>query len=279
MSYHKIVNLGQILQGDLNSKLIKGVRSLDFENLECNCNSKSKTDGKCVYGGKCRHSIVVYKATCKICDKFYVGNTQQKLKLRMNQHYMDVRNLVNKQLTSDSYARHFASHFIKEDNITAQKIRNINKLEILWQGNPISCVKSFGKPSCSLCMKERISILTETRERPTRLINSCNEIYGACRHKTRFHRYKNYTTSTDDGVTPERDHVSISESSTYENSITTGTCSTVLSNNTYQTSTVLEIDTDLNLINSTVQTEEPTGNISPISNYDGSYVHTNLASV
>ena len=128
-------------------------------------------------------------------------------------------------------------------------------------------------------MKERISILTETRERPTRLIKSCNKIYGACRHKTRFHRYKNYTTSTDDGVTPERDHVSISESSTYENSITTGTCSTVLSNNTYQTSTVLEIDTDLNLINSTVQTEEPTGNISPISNYDGSYVHTNVASV
>ena len=73
--------------------------------------------------------------------------------------------------------------------------------------------------------------------------------------------------------------VSISESSTYENSITTGTCSTVLSNNIYQTSTVLEIDTDLNLINSTVQTEEPTGSISPISNYDGSYVHTNVASV
>jgi len=42
---------------------------------------------------------------------------------------------------------------------------------------------------------------------------------------------------------------------------------------------VLEIDTDLNLINSTVQAEEPTGNISPISNYDGSYVHTNVASV
>ena len=33
---------------------------------------------------------------------------------------------------------------------------------------------------------------------------------------------------------------------------------TVLSNNTYQTSTVLEIDTDLNLINSTVQTQQKT---------------------
>jgi hypothetical protein len=30
------------------------------------------------------------------------------------------------------------------------------------------------------------------------LINSCSEIYGACRHKARFHRYNSSTISTDE---------------------------------------------------------------------------------
>ena len=76
MSYYKFSNLGQILQGDLNFKLIKGVTSLDFESIKCNCNLKTRTNGKCVYVGKCRHSVVVYKASCKTCDKCYIGNTQ-----------------------------------------------------------------------------------------------------------------------------------------------------------------------------------------------------------
>ena len=41
------------------------------------------------------------------------------------------------------------------------------------------------------------------------LINSCYEIFGACRHKTRFHRFLKEkqsvkSTSTDEGVKPER---------------------------------------------------------------------------
>jgi hypothetical protein len=42
-----------------------------------------------------------------------------------------------------------------------------------------------------------------------KIINNCNEIYGACRHKTRFHRFlKEHTnvknTSTDEGNKPEK---------------------------------------------------------------------------
>ena len=183
--------------------------------------------------------------------KFYIGNTQQKLKIGMNQYFTDVRNLVNKDQTSDSYAKHFATHFSKGDNITAQKVREINKLEILWQGNPISCIKSFGKPSCSRCMKEILSILTENRERPNRLINSCNEIYRVCMHKTRFHRYKQYyTTSADDGYNLEKGHDGTSEKSTYKISMTTRTCGSVSSQKI--TNPTLVINTDINLINSTV---------------------------
>jgi hypothetical protein len=42
-----------------------------------------------------------------------------------------------------------------------------------------------------------------------KIINNCNEIYGACRHKMRFHRFlKEHTnmknSSTDEGNKPEK---------------------------------------------------------------------------
>ena len=79
-------------------------------------------------------------------------------------------------------------------------------MDILWKGNPISCSKSFGKLNCLLCMKERLLILkTPGDNAEKRLINSNNELYGACRHKSKFHRYTNTTNSnTDDGTNPEK---------------------------------------------------------------------------
>ena len=77
--------------------------------------------------------------------------------------------------------------------------------EIIWQGNPITCMKSFGKLSCLLCMRERMEILTRAKKNPDKQINSCGEIYGACRHNPKFHRYTmNNQASTDDGFIPER---------------------------------------------------------------------------
>jgi hypothetical protein len=57
-------------------------------------------------------------------------------------------------------------------------------------------------------MQERIEILRTICQEEWKIINHCNEIYGACQHKTRFHRFlKEHTnvknTSTDDGVKPE----------------------------------------------------------------------------
>ena len=146
------------------------------------------------------------KATCKDCGDFYIGNTQQHLKKRMNQHFIEVRSLVNRDLTSDSFAKHFASHFQKNEKIATKDVRAKVTMGILWKGNPISCSKSFGKLNCSLCMKERLLILKALGDKKEkRLINSNNELYGACRHKSKFHRYTNTTNSnTDDGINPER---------------------------------------------------------------------------
>ena len=135
----------------------------------------------------------------------YIGNTQQNLKERMNQHAQDVRVLVNTGKTSDSFARHFAKHFGPAEKATVAKARELVKVEVEWQGNPISIMRSFGKLNCGLCMKERIKILHLSRNDPGKLINSNSEIYGACRHKTKFHRYyTNLQTSTDEAVIAEK---------------------------------------------------------------------------
>ena len=84
--------------------------------------------------------------------------------------------------------------------MTIGEARTVVKMSIEWQGNPISCNKSFGTLNCSLCMHERLIILKNSRNDPSKIINTSTEFYGACRHKPRFHRYPdNCTTlSTDD---------------------------------------------------------------------------------
>jgi hypothetical protein len=209
MSCHKFSNLREIFQGDLGGKIMEGAQSKDFIDRQCNCVASSKVNGQCLYGEKCRRAVVVYKATCKVCEKQHYGNTQQYLKLRINQHVGETVKLVNKGEKSDSFANHFAGHFSGSDaDATRPIVREMLKVEIVWKGNPIGCMKTFGSNSCNLCMKERLAILNMTRKNPKKLINSRNEICGACRHKTRFHRFhrqpKNNHPSTDDGSTPER---------------------------------------------------------------------------
>ena len=125
----------------------------------------------------------------------YFGNTQQKLKLRINQHLAEVCALVNKGKTSDSFAKYFASHYPnREEKLGIGEARSLVDISIEWQGKPISCCKSFGKLNCSLCMKERLIILEHSKKDPTKIINSSNEFYGACRHIPKFHRYPETTT-------------------------------------------------------------------------------------
>ena len=101
---------------------------------------------------------------------------------------------MNTGKTSDSFAKHFAQHHKnRQTKLTIGAARKQVSVSILWQGNAISCNKSFGKLACSLCMKERILILKYSRENPNLIINSNSEFYGACRHKPKFHRYATTT--------------------------------------------------------------------------------------
>ena len=113
--------------------------------------------------------------------------------------------MANCKIRSDSYARHFARLF-PAGEATVKEIRARIDVEILWEGNPISISKSFGKESCSLCMKERILILRANQKDRCLVINTNNEMYGACRHRPRFHRLVNkelHTECTDEAVPAE----------------------------------------------------------------------------
>ena len=143
--------------------------------------------------------MVVYQATCKQSKKIYIGNTQQKLKKRIDQHLDDVCHLANKGVASDSFAKHFAAKCDLEKNTKRKNVQELLTVDILWSGNPISCMKNFGTPSCALCMKERLLILKALRKEPDRLINSRDKLYGACRHRSKFHWYTSDATSTDEG--------------------------------------------------------------------------------
>ena len=119
----------------------------------------------------------------------------------MTQHLSKICSLVNNDKTSDSFTKHFATHFNNRTNkLTAGEARKNMNVSIVWYVKPIACNKPFRKLNCSLCMKERLEILRLSNHDPAMIINSFAEFYGACRHKPRFHRYLTNCTphSTDD---------------------------------------------------------------------------------
>jgi len=199
MSYHRFSNVRELFQGDLNTKLNCNVISLDFQNLPCNCRNKQA----CPYSGKCHNPIVVYQATCLKTNKRYIGNTQQHMKTRMQGHVQDVKNLFINDKSSDSFASHFAALVPK--GITKKNVKDFVKIkvDILWQGGPLSCLQTFGTRACKLCSKEWYAIIKLTCETPRLAINKCNEVHGACHHHPRFHRFdhsENVNSSTDESV-------------------------------------------------------------------------------
>ena len=65
--------------------------------------------------------------------------------------------------------------------------------EIIWQGNPISSIKTFKNLNCSLHPKECLEICKamklDKKNQCKFLINSLNELHGGCGHNPKFHRH------------------------------------------------------------------------------------------
>ena len=180
MSYHEFSDLGEIFQGNSNSKLMKNVTSKDCVNLDCNCRRGSTVNGNCIHGGECRKSIVMCKATCTECGCFHIGNAQQKLKHRMNAHFSETKQLVNDDVFSDSFAKHFAGHFNGDEKITRGDVRNTTRIEMLWQGEPILSIKTFKKLNCNSCARERIEIHKAMKRDKEDNTNSKSTLWMRC---------------------------------------------------------------------------------------------------
>ena len=80
------------------------------------------------------------------------------------------------------------------------------KMDILWQGNPLSTVKTFGRRCCKLCARERLEILKFEAKNPGFGINKHDEVHGTCHHNPKFHRFEPMmtTASTDESSKDER---------------------------------------------------------------------------
>ena len=72
----------------------------------------------------------------------------------MEQHFQDVGQKVLNDSKSESFATHFAKQFTPKPS--PQKCRGIMSFDILSTVNHIGSMKTWGKSSCTLCMKEII---------------------------------------------------------------------------------------------------------------------------
>ena len=198
MDYTRFRNLRDLFNGDLSSKLIKGIVSQNFLMRQCNCNKRSKIDGNCTFAGKFKTTSCVYNIRCLVCGKDYVGQTQNAAKTRTGHHCGGLIKLLGKGIKSDTFASHFAQHLKDRDPATVKinEVRNCTLSTLIWSGNPVSLMKSFKSLSCQLCMRERVELEKRWLVNPGTLINTNNKIYGGCRHNAKLHHF--VVTGTDE---------------------------------------------------------------------------------
>ena len=128
-----------------------------------------------------------------MCDAIYIGNTHQTFNKRINGRFSDLQRLLKNGQKTDSFAAHFVQHF---NNTTSRThLRKCMTFKVVNQLNPIGAIKIFTKPNCNLCIQERLMILNKLSDKRVTVMNKNSDIYGACRHKTTFHRF---CLSTDD---------------------------------------------------------------------------------
>ena len=113
----------------------------------------------------------------------------------MEQHFQDVAQNILHDNNSDSFATHFAKKITLKP--IPQQCHKIMSFGIISTVNHISSMKTWGKSSWTLCMKERIKIIYNLWHRFSRLINACLEVYGSCRHIPILHRFIRHWWSSD----------------------------------------------------------------------------------
>ena len=225
MANSRYANFGEMLEGDLSSKVMKPYVDANMVDRPCNCNVRSlRNDGSCLYNGDCRKKMVIYELKNKKTDQAYYGKTVQHLKDRTRQHFEDVWAIIDsnrnpddmskkdKATKTDSFATHFAKICgdCKNSNAVKAKLKEAISVEVIWQGDAIKCTKSARTRDCRLCMMERKQIMQAMCDDKYKVINENDDIYASCKCSTRFHEFTHIhshalkTRLTQKKVTPKR---------------------------------------------------------------------------
>ena len=79
MSYHRFNHLAELLNGDLATKIGRGIFSKDLMDRECNCSLPSKVNGKCVYESKFWSKYIIYLVNAP-CVTLFIQITHSRHK-------------------------------------------------------------------------------------------------------------------------------------------------------------------------------------------------------
>ena len=187
----------EIFNADLQKKLTADITSKSFKIENCNCSRENGEEvATCKYNDVCRVPMCIYKAKCITSGRYYIGSTQNTIKKRFAGHLAEVKAAVEGGECSDTYAMYFSKHWRNIGVVPTRAMqRKRGRFEVLWNGNPISIMKTFQSNKCILCSKERVEILKHIWKDPKNVINQRNEIYGACKHKPHFHWFQKLETA------------------------------------------------------------------------------------
>jgi len=61
------------------------------------------------------------------------------------------------------------------------------KFEVLWKSDTLNYIHNFNSFNFHLCMAEKLEILRANFNGRSMIMNKCKEIFGTCRHNSKFH--------------------------------------------------------------------------------------------
>ena len=154
---------------------------------ECNCRPGSQEP--CPRNDTHREKIIVHQMQNIHAKHCCTGSTSCTAKSRFQRHTTQILKCHETGQKSTSVARFFAATLMnwRPGTVTANLVRHQTKCSILWQGNPLSTVQTFGTPSCKLCNKERLEICKRAKFKRAMPMNERTDLFEACNHKPSFY--------------------------------------------------------------------------------------------
>ena len=171
LSYSTTKNMKRIIQSHNNKILNNKENSND---KMCSCPSTKKNN--CPLQNKCLSKCIVYKATVKKSNKFYLGISANEFKSRIAKHKSSFRH--EKEKTSTTLSKH------------CWEINDVPEPDIEWQILKKSTPRVAGAKECQLCLEEKLQILKQSGN--SMCLNRRSELSNRC---FIFHRSKHKLAS------------------------------------------------------------------------------------